>query len=681
MSRFFAWCTVFITLLASQTLLAINSSAIKVFTDKNQALAYAEQQELAGKRSNLTTQQQNKQRYIIYLKGYRQWSVAFKQAQSLEQRGYNNIEVVKGQFDRGYSIIIAQLLSKQKAGKVFNELRGLGLRNVKVKTDSIKLVRYIVTVHEPKKITEPDTVIAKTAPAPVQQKPKLIPKPRNTVKPVIKTEIAATKKLQPPVNQADKSQPLEIAAAADAMDIADQNEIILISDEEEISGDELIIVMSDASDVTYEMEMGEDLEASNFDWAVDKVIIEEELFSRSASEVDNAEYAQVSAHMSYRVSENWDLRLGARIDTYNQHGENNRDINDVMLDYEDSYIRYRDEMMRVTVGTQTIRWGRADILAPTDNLATLDLSRGVLPNWDDLYRSSLALRGELFYGNSKLDMVYLPDFREAQLPEDRENVWYPINFNKGTILGGRSTPLSTAVLQNATIDDDVNGDGGFGLRFSSSANAIDYALTVQRIRLSAPTYKINERFRQDLLVNPYAAIANQSAYGYTYTEEHPRNWVVGGDMAFQWQQFTFRFEGAWFSDMPATTKNLQYKTYDGAKWTAGVEFYPGDADTRVILQFSGNHINEKEKIIDRDNSLTLNGETESLFSNNRWRFSSKFSIGLDIKDIYISPEVAYLGWEPFEVYSAVHYLEGNEQSLGGFYQDNTMFTVGWRGRF
>jgi hypothetical protein len=199
--------------------------------------------------------------------------------------------------------------------------------------------------------------------------------------------------------------------------------------------------------------------------------------------------------------------------------------------------------------------------------------------------------------------------------------------------------------------------------------------------LSAPAYKINEQFRQDLLANPAAALANQNQYGYTYTEEHPRNWIVGGDLAFQWQDVTLRFESAWFSDMPATTDNLEYKTYDGVKWAAGMEFYPGDADTRVILQLSGNHIDEKEDIVDRDNSLTLGGESETLFANNRWRFSTKFSIGLDIKDVYISPEIAYLGWEPFEVYSAAHYLDGSEQSLGGFYEENTMVTVGWRGRF
>ena len=661
MLRLIAGCTCLIAFVASQQVFAQNSPNISVFSSKKQAVEFTKKEHIAGGRTNITTQVQSKQRYIVYLKGYRQWSVAFKQAQALERMGYKNIEVVKGQFERDYSIIIAQLLSKEKAGKVFNKLRGLGLRNAKVKTDSIKLTRYIVTLHPPQVTPLPE---------PIPEKIEAIDEPIS--KPTSKPELAQQEKIQP-VKKPVPSPEFKPEMGDDT---------IVISDEEVISNDEMIIVMSDASDVTYEIEMDEALEASNVEWAIDKIVLEEQLFTRSSSDASNAEYAHVSSHVNWRLSENWDMQLAARIDAYDQHGKHGTDVNDVDLDYEDTYIRYRDDRMRVTVGAQTIRWGRVDILAPTDNMVTLDLSRGILPNWDDLYRASLALRGELFAGKSKLDFVYLPKFREAELAADKDNVWYPINRRKGEILGAKSNPISTVITQNATIDDHYDGgDGGFGFRFSSNLNSIDYALSLQRVRLSAPSYKMNEQFRQSLLVDPLSAINNQSSYGDTYTEEHPRNWIVGGDMAFQWKQLTFRFEGAWFSDMPATTDFLEYETYDGFRWATGVEFYPGDADTRVIVQLSGNHIDEQEDIVDRDNSVTLNGESETLFSNNRWRFSTKFSVGLDIKDIYISPEISYLGWEPFEVYSAVHYLDGNEQSLGGFYQENSMITIGWRGRF
>jgi len=635
MPHLIAGCICLIALVTSQLVLAQNNDNISVFANESQALDYAKQKEKTGLRTSLTTQIQDRQRYIVYLTGYRQWSEAFKQAQALEKSSFNSVEVIKDPLGSGYSIIVAQLLSKKKAGEIFNKLRGLGLKRVKVKTDSIKITRYIVTIHKP---------------------------------PVLPSQVPEAK------------AGTEMAQSS-AAELKKEEQVLILKDEDVITGGETIIVMSDASDVTFEIETNEALEASNVDWAIDKIVLEEQLFTRSSSDATNAEYARVSSHVNWRVSDNWDMQLAARIDAYNQHGSHGRDVNDVNLDYEDNYIRYRDDRMRVTVGSQTIRWGRVDLLAPTDNMVTLDMSRGVLPDWDDLYRSSLAIRGELFSGKSKLDLVYLPKFREAELPEDKENVWYPINTIRGDILGGKSNPLSKAIFQNATIDDHIDGDGGFGLRFSSSVNSVDYALTLQRVRLSAPSYKINEQFRQDLLVNPLLAVANQSSYGYTYSEEHPRNWVVGGDVAFQWEEFTLRFEGAWFSDLPATTKNLEYKKYDGVKWATGVEFYPGDADTRMILQLSGNHIDENESIVDRDNSVTFSGESETLFSNNRWRFSTKFNIGLDMKDIYISPEISYLGWEPFEVYSAAHYLDGSEQSLGDFYRENSMITIGWRGRY
>lgn len=639
MLRFIAGCTFIIVFVYSAGVLAQKDNNVSVFSNKKQALEYAKQEEQSGYQTNLTTQSQNRQHYIVYLKGYRQWSTAFKQAQSLEKMGFKNIEVFKEQQGRSYVIVVAQLLNKEKAGKIFNKLRGSGLKNAKVKTDTIKLTRYVVTTH------------------------------RTPVVPVVK-------KVQPII------KPSVVKTAEQVSDLDKEDEIIVIADDDSLSDDEMLVVMSDASDITFDIEIDEELESSNLDWAIDKIVLEEELFTRSSSDVSNVEYVHVSSHVNWRMSENWDMQLAARIDGYDQHGKHGSDANDMDLDYEDSYIRYRDDRMRVTVGTQTIRWGRVDILAPTDNMVTLDLSRGVLPAWDDLYRASLAIRGELFSGKSKLDFVYLPKFREAELPADKENVWYPINRRSGKILGVKSDPISTAITRNATIDDHFDGgDGGFGLRFSSNVNSIDYALSVQQVRLSAPSYKINEQFRQELLVDPLSAINNQSSYGDTYTEEHPRNWIVGGDMAFQWEQFTFRFEGAWFSDLPATTSSLEFETYDGFRWATGVEFYPGDSDTRVIVQLSGSHIDEEEKIVDRDNNLTLNGESETLFSNNRWRFSTKFNIGLDIKDIYISPEISYLGWEPFEIYSAVHYLDGSEQSLGGFYQENSMITIGWRGRY
>jgi len=59
----------------------------------------------------------------------------------------------------------------------------------------------------------------------------------------------------------------------------------------------------------------------------------------------------------------------------------------------------------------------------------------------------------------------------------------------------------------------------------------------------------------------------------------------------------------------------------------------------------------------------------------------RFFAGLDKEDIYLNPEIAYVGWEPHEFYVEAHYFDGDEGTLGGFHQDHSLVTVGWRSTF
>ncbi len=630
------------------------------FSTKERADRFIQEQEARGKRSNLTVQKQQKQRYTVLLKGHTQWGNAFKQAQLIDKQGFSGLEVVKGRYERGYSIIVRQSLSKKSIGKTFNRLRRLGMKNVKVHTDKIKLVRYIVMLREP--------------PAPKFERPK----PSSLMKPAVVNKSLPDKAPAPEaiVKKSDILAPATLMSKP-AIESTVEKESVLATQEENIELDDevMIVVMSDSSDITYEMSIEDDDEGTgdNFEWAVDKIQLETELFTRSSSSVDHVEYINASAHAKWQLSSNWEVQIAARLDGNYQHGDKGADNDELNLDYGNNFLRYRDQSMRLTVGSDTVRWGKMDTFSPTDNVSSLDMSRGVLFEWGEAYRSAPIVRGEFFFDNGKLDVVYLPYFREAEL-SDKENVWYPVNIEEGAILGFGSTPLLKTLLQNGKIDDDINEtDGGFGIRYSTTLNSMDFDLTVQRVKLSTPYYQINPT----IVANP--ALMNQEKYALI--EKHPRSWVIGGDTEFQAGYFLLRFEAAWFSDLPATTSRLQYETYDGLKWAGGAEFYPGDGDTRVNLQLSGSHIDEKEKIIDRDNIVNLSGEVETLFSNNRWKLSGRFNLGLDEKDIYISPEVAYLGWEPFEMYSAIHYLDGNDNTLGGFYENNTMVTFGWRGQF
>ncbi len=609
-----------------------------VFEDKQKADQFVKEQKQSAKKVNLTTQKKPVQRFYVLLKGYTQWSTAFKQAQFLEKQGINGIEVVKGRFERGYSILVAQYANKKSAGKQFNKLRSMGLRNVRVYTDKVNIYQYIVTVHS----IRPVSVIAKTV------QPKTIP------------DNVSSKKV------AGKSVTTEAAET--------ETRSNSVSDEEET-----IILMSDNSNFGSSYEIALEDESESVDatvWGA-SFNLEEDLFTRDAQDASHLEYINARANIEHSINNNWELRLAARLDGSYQSGKNGTDYNDADLDYEDSYLRYRNENYRITVGTQTVRWGKVDNMGPLDNMATLDLSRGVMLKWGENYRSSPVIRTEYFNDAGKFDLVYLADFREAELA-DKDDVWYPIDFRNGRMLGFEYNPAMSGLIKNARIDDDFSGDGGWGMRYSTTLDSYDIGLTLQRIRLSTPYFKINEGIRQQILAGQ---VPNSNNYRYTFSEEHPRSWVIGGDTEFQWKSVTWRMEAGWFSDLPATTKNLKYETYDGFKWAGSAEFYPGDADTRVNIQLSGQHINEDEKILDLDNVVVLSGEVESLFDNNRWKASGRFNIGLSNKEYILSPEIAYLGAEPFEIYTAYHYMDGAKQTVGGFYKYNNLLTIGIRGKY
>ena len=657
MFRVLAGCLLFFGVLALTALVSVQAAEANsksgsktrhyVFSDRQKAEQFVKEQKQSAKRVNLTTQKKPVQRFYVLLKGYTQWSQAFKQAQLLEKQGVKGVEVVKGRFERGYSILVAQYADKKNAGKQFNKLRSMGLRNVRVYTDKVSVYQYIVTVHS---IRRPSSIRPPSAIAKAEQ-PKTV-----TAIPV-------------PGRVSENRTAKVITKAPESTSKTDT-----ASDEEET-----IILMSDNSDFGSSYEIALEDESENVDatvWGA-SFELEEDLFTRAAQDASHLEYVNAGAYIEHSINAHWELRLAGRVDGSYQSGKHGADYNDTDLDYEDSYLRYRNENFRLTVGSQTVRWGKVDNLGPLDNMATLDLSRGVMLKWGENYRSSPVVRAEYFNDAGKFDLLYLADFRAAELA-DKEDAWYPIDFRNGRMLGFEYNPAMSGLIKNARIDDDFSGDGGWGMRYSTTLDAYDIGLTVQRIRLSAPYFKMNEGIRQQILAGQ---LPNPNNYRYTFSEQHPRSWVIGGDAEFQWKSVTWRMEAGWFSDLPATTKTLKYETYNGFKWAGSAEFYPGDADTRVNIQLSGQHIKEHEKILDLDNVVMLSGEVESLFNNNRWKASGRFNIGLSNKEYILSPEIAYLGAEPFEIYTAYHYMDGAEQTVGGFYKYNNLLSIGIRGKY
>jgi hypothetical protein len=339
------------------------------------------------------------------------------------------------------------------------------------------------------------------------------------------------------------------------------------------------------------------------------------------------------------------------------------DHKEMLADYGDTYVRYRNGDSRLTVGAQTIIWGRADEIPLADRVSRADLTRFVLDDLPDRRRAQLAARWEQNLGGYKLDAVWLPLFRGAQLP-DVESVWSPINRVTGQALGIESSPALSAFLSTARVDEDEHGSGGGALRLTKTGEPFDFGLTLARTRQSLPYYRVD-------------------LGGSLLTAVHPFNNFLGADMELVKGGITWRMELGYTDDVPVTL-NVPTASMDKTRsldWIGAMEFFPGGKDTRINLQLVAHALQIDRSILELKEYYGANGEIETTFGQGRWKAGARFFSGLNVHDVYINPRISYVGWEPHEIYLSAHYFDGESRTLGGFHEDHSMITLGLRTRF
>jgi hypothetical protein len=374
-------------------------------------------------------------------------------------------------------------------------------------------------------------------------------------------------------------------------------------------------------------------------------------------------HLQLVGTLTGELNENLELRLGGRFDGHYQGGDAPA-YDQSEFDYDETWLRYRAGDWRLTLGGQRIVWGRTDEISPTDRLSTRDFTRFILDDLRNRRRANPAVRLEWFGSDVSVDLVYLPLFREAELP-GAGSIWFPVDAERGAIAGLNLEEEAAAALQGAVLQNEVSGDGGGGLRIKRFGDTFDYAVTLQRVRNP----------------EPYFAFLEQGPAGPVLETVYPRTWVAGGDFGVAVANWTFRFEGAWLSDQAYTDGDFVQRTTDAVNWVFGGEVFPGDRDLRLTVQLAGTHLLDAEDPIDRENILAFTGELEGPFGGNRWRGQLRWWAGLNRSDVYLNPEIVFTGWEPSEVYLGLNFFEGDRGTLGDFYGRNDMIVIGWRGRF
>ena len=193
-----------------------------------------------------------------------------------------------------------------------------------------------------------------------------------------------------------------------------------ISIEEEAQGAEGELVIDGGDDTALPSMAGE--AESSLRFTLDDVRLEYGHQVRDGSVAERELYGKFAASLNWRPQPQWELQLSGRLDGYDQDGQ--REWSELRADYGDSYVRYRGDRVRLTVGAQTVIWGRMDEVPLSDRVSTADLTPLVLDKLEDRRRANPMVRAEMNVGEGKLDVVWLADFRPAELP-DKDSIWYP----------------------------------------------------------------------------------------------------------------------------------------------------------------------------------------------------------------------------------------------------------------
>lgn len=381
-----------------------------------------------------------------------------------------------------------------------------------------------------------------------------------------------------------------------------------------------------------------------------------------ATEADTYSTLRAKAYVLWQPSRDWEFRAGARVDGAMQKG-GVADYNDLSADYTDTYVRYRSGDTRLTLGAQTIIWGRADEVPLADRVSRADLTRFVLDDLPNRRRAELAARWEQTLGDYKLDAVWLPVFNAAELP-DASSVWSPINLTTGEIIGIAPSPAVAALVHAAAISEDEHGSGGGGVRLTKTGEPFDFGVTLARTRQSQPYYLVGG--------TPTAP---------TLTGIHPFNNFAGADMEVVSGGITWRMELGYTDAVPVTLPTAATITVPSVDWVGGIEFFPGGKDTRINLQLVAQALQTDASILQLTEYYGANGEIQTNFAQGRWTAGLRFFGGFNVKNLYLNPEISYTGWEPIAVYAGYHYFNGEDRTLAGFQQDHSMAVLGMRGQF
>jgi hypothetical protein len=256
------------------------------------------------------------------------------------------------------------------------------------------------------------------------------------------------------------------------------------------------------------------------------------------------------------------------------------------------------------VGRQFIRWGKTDILTPTDRFAPGDYVSSVV-NSDFL--GVTAARVTYESGGNTVDLVWQPWFTPSRTP----------------LLGQRWTAVPQAAAGVALIDGGAQYPGGsqYGARWNHTGSGYEYSLCFFDGENNLPQFN---------------AVFDPAANSVLLTRYYPELRLYGGDAAVPLRWLTIKGEAAYFTS--STAHADEYALYviqlerQVKEWSF-VGGYAGEAVTRSSGNplmfapdrgFARSFVGRAGWTIDVNRDLSIEAAVRAAGSFVRFEYSQQF---------------------------------------------------------
>ena len=304
----------------------------------------------------------------------------------------------------------------------------------------------------------------------------------------------------------------------------------------------------------------------------------------------------------------------------------------------------------IDIGKQFIRWGKADVVTPTDWFAPRDFINVV----DNEFLGVTGARGVVQTGAHTFDAVWVAFLTPSRIP----------------LLDQRWTAVPAAAAGVNLVDAGGSYPAGsqFGFRWSRTGGSIDYSLSVFDGFNHLPNINPLPRL-------PPAAPVPPAAPTVLVQRIYPEQRSYGGDAAIPTRLFTIKGEAAYFtSSTPATDDYVLYVVQlerQTGEWVF-VGGYAGEAVTQNRAQVSFSPVRGTAKSFVGRASYTIDPNRSAAFET---------AVKQDGHGVYVKGEYSQARGDHWRVTFSGVVIAGEPDDFLGQYNHNSHVTADLRYSF